>query len=523
MKMIMTESRRIILNTLATYGRTMFALTLGLFSSRWVLQGLGKNDLGLFGIVGSLIVVIGLLNTVLRIAVSRYYAYTIGQARKMPTEEGRELMMQWFNAAFSLHVIFPAVLLAIGYPIGVYAIHHWLVIPPERITACIWILRISVLAAFINMCAAPFLALYSAYQLIAELSIFGIIQTVLTFGFVYSMLSYSGDRLIYYGIGTAGISCLILGIQVTRAICHFDACRFRFRYFFDWQRFRTLFAYASWELFSCLGDMLRSQGATFVINRHFGLGVNAAYGIANQVSSYTTSLSSAMIGALAPAVTSAEGSGDRARMINLSFQCCKFGALMILVFCIPLISEMDEVLHLWLVNPPEWTNVFCRCILFAFVIHKLGWGHHLAISAHGKIGLYHFCIGTTSAMTLCFMLLLIACGYGVASIGYGFIVSFLTLTIERVLFARQLIGMSLRIWILHVVFPVTFVAALSYALASCTRLVFNPSFLRVCLTTFVSGVVLCGMSWRFVLCLEEREFILAGVRKIWKRFLRKGT
>ena len=516
--MVMTESRRIILNTLATYGRTMFSLALGLFSSRWVFQGLGKIDLGLFGIVGSLIVVIGLLNTVLRIAVSRYYAFTIGQARKMPVEEGRELMTQWFNAAFSLHVIFPAVLLTIGYPIGMYAIHHWLVIPPERMTACIWIFRISVLTAFINMSTAPFLALYSAYQLISELSIFGVIQTVLSFGFVYSMLSYSGDRLIYYGIGTAFISCLILGIQVVRAICHFDACRFRFRYFFDWRKFRSLFAYASWELFSCLGDMFRSQGAAFVINRHFGLGVNAAYGIANQVSSYTTSLSSAMIGALSPAITSAEGSGDRIRMLNLSFQCCKFGSLMILVFCIPLIIEMDEVLHLWLVNPPEWTNVFCRCILFAFVIHKLGWGHHLAISAHGKIGLYHFCIGTTSAMTLCFMLVLIACGYGVASIGYGFIASFLALTIERVLFARQLIGMSLRIWIAHVVLPVAFAAVTSYVLASCTRLVLSPSFLRVCLTTFISLVVLCSISWRFVLCSEEREFVLSGLYKVFKKF-----
>ena len=516
--MIMTESRRIVLNTLATYGRTIFALALGLFSSRWVLQGLGKNDLGLFGIVGSLIVVIGLLNTVLRIAVSRYYAFTIGQARKMSPEEGREQVMQWFNAAFSLHVIFPAVLLSIGYPIGVYAIRNWLVIPPERITACVWIFRISVLTAFVNMSTAPFLALYSAYQLIAELSIFGVVQAVLTFGFVRSMLSYSGDRLIYYSVGTAIISCLILGIQVMRAIFHFDACRFRFRYFFNWRKTRSLFAYASWELFSCLGDMLRSQGAAFVINRNFGLGVNAAYGIANQVSSHATSLSSAMIGALTPAVTSAEGAGDRERTIKLSLQCCKFGSLMILIFCIPLIIEMDEVLHLWLVNPPEWTSFFCRCILFAFVIHKLGWGHHLAIAAHGKIGLYHFCIGTTSAMTLSFMLVLIAVGYGAASIGYGFIVSFIALTIERVLFARQLIGMSLRIWIVHVVLPVAFAAVSSYALASCTQLVLFPSFLRVCLTTLISLTVLSSLSWRFVLCPEEREFVLSGLHKVFKKF-----
>ena len=52
----MTTSQRILFNALASYGRTMFAMLLGLFSSRWVLASLGSIDYGLMAVVGSLIV-----------------------------------------------------------------------------------------------------------------------------------------------------------------------------------------------------------------------------------------------------------------------------------------------------------------------------------------------------------------------------------------------------------------------------------------------------------------------------------
>ena len=66
----MTANSRIILNFIATYGRSVYALLLGLFSARWILGALGKSDFGLFGVVGSIIIVIGFLNGVLGGAVS---------------------------------------------------------------------------------------------------------------------------------------------------------------------------------------------------------------------------------------------------------------------------------------------------------------------------------------------------------------------------------------------------------------------------------------------------------------------
>ena len=43
----MTANRRIFLNIVATYGRSLYALVIGLFCGRWTLTTLGEMDCGL--------------------------------------------------------------------------------------------------------------------------------------------------------------------------------------------------------------------------------------------------------------------------------------------------------------------------------------------------------------------------------------------------------------------------------------------------------------------------------------------
>ena len=45
----MTPNRRIFLNIVATYGRSLYALVIGLFCGRWTLRTLGEADCGLMG------------------------------------------------------------------------------------------------------------------------------------------------------------------------------------------------------------------------------------------------------------------------------------------------------------------------------------------------------------------------------------------------------------------------------------------------------------------------------------------
>ena len=52
----MSPNRRILLNIVATYGRSLYALVCGLFISRWVLA-LGKSEFGVCGVVGGMMVI----------------------------------------------------------------------------------------------------------------------------------------------------------------------------------------------------------------------------------------------------------------------------------------------------------------------------------------------------------------------------------------------------------------------------------------------------------------------------------
>ena len=103
-------------------------MVVSLFSARWVLEALGQSDFGLYGVVGSVILIITFLNGGLSVGVGRFYAYSIGRGHHLP-EEAVEDLKYWFNTAFSIHLVLPFIVILIGWPVGEYAIYNWLTIP----------------------------------------------------------------------------------------------------------------------------------------------------------------------------------------------------------------------------------------------------------------------------------------------------------------------------------------------------------------------------------------------------------
>ena len=78
----MTSNKRIFLNIIVTYGRSLFVLVCGLFTSRWVLAALGKTDFDLYGVVGGMMGFIVFPNTLLNVVTGRFYEYAEGLVQK---------------------------------------------------------------------------------------------------------------------------------------------------------------------------------------------------------------------------------------------------------------------------------------------------------------------------------------------------------------------------------------------------------------------------------------------------------
>ena len=515
----MTESKRIIFNTTATYARSVYALLLGLFSSRWVFNALGERDMGLFGVVGSMIALVVFFNNVMSAAVSRFYAFSIGEAKVLKDESMEaDHVGQWFNVAFTTHTLLPLLLIAVGYPFGAHAIRNgWIVVPPDRIDACLWVFRCSMFSAFIAMVSVPYLAMYRAYQMIAELSFWGLLSTTVMFAIAYWLPRYEGDRLVMFASLSTITPLCITSAQIYRARRHFRACRIRVREMFSRDKFKAMLGYVAWDFWGCLGDLIRQNGTAFVINRNFPPAMNAAYSVSAQVNGHTTALSSAMLGALTPAVTTAEGAGDHEKAKGLAYRSCKFGAVLILLFAIPLVIEIDEVLRLWLVHPPEAAATICSFVLASLICHKLGLGLHLMIIAKGRIAVYQFVAGAVSAFAVVLAWVFVRNGFGAVGIGLAFLLDFAALTGVRLVFARRLVAMSAMCWVKDVLFPVALYCVFVSGVGILPRIFLRGSFGRVCLTSSLCLLVGCGAGYLFLCSAEEKLY----VRNIFASRLRR--
>jgi len=510
---MMNPSRRIILNTIATYSRSVFSVFLALFSSRWVLNALGQSDFGLYSLVSAIVILIVFLNSVMATSVARFFAYSIGQGD--PGE-----VKSWFNVAFSIHLCFAVILGLIGWVLGDSVITHVLNIPIDRMSICLFVFRISLITAFFCMISVPYVAMFQAKQRISELAFWGLLQTFLSFSLAYLLRNASGDRLLFYAVGMGSIILFNNLIQIIRAMVVFPECKINLRQWFNIKKAKRVFSFAVWYLIGSLGSVGRNQGSAILLNVYFGPIANAAYGIANQVSTQVNQLSAAMIGAFSPEIIATEGRGDRSGMLLMSMRASKFGTILVLFFAIPLMVEMENVLRLWLRTPPPGTATFCRWILATYLIDRLSTGYMLAVSAHGKIAAYQATVGVSLVLTLPLAWIFLKLGFAPTSIGIAFVVGITVCSFGRVFWGRYLFGVSIKRWFLEVVLPSSLVAFSGGLAAWIPTWILPPSLLRFALSASASISVALITAYKFGLDDAERGLAKRIISRLHGRMAR---
>ena len=509
----MTSTRRIILNALATYGQSLVRLLAGFFSIRWVLAALGQSDFGLYCVVGSLITFITFFNSILSVSNARYYAYSIGMGKNMTPDAAREDLSRWFNTALSIHVVVPAILLLVGYPVGEYAIRHWLNIPDGRLVACVWVFRLASVTAFVSMSSVPFLAMYTAKQYIAVRAGFGIVSTVMNLVFAYCLLHVPGDKLLWYASYMMVISAGLPFVQVLLALRCFPECRPRLSLWGDWKRIRSLFSYAGWIAFGGGGgSLIGLQGSTLVTNHYFGTVINSSYGIAGTLSGHTQTLSNSLMGALSPAVTTREGGGDRAGTLRLADRTGKFGAFLILLFAVPMMLEMKSLLMLWLGRIPDYVVPICCLGLAASVIEKFTLGFQMAIAATGRVALWQLTGGVLNVLIFPMAWLLAAVGIGPVSASIAIALCPCCTFWTNLYFAHRILGADVFSYLRHSVLPTMAVTVLSIGAGVVSIWAFPMVWWRIGVTTIFCLSVMLPLSFYFVLSMEERLFLTTKLK-----------
>lgn len=517
--MVITENRRIFLNVVFTYGRSLLTIVGTLFISRWVLMALGQIDYGLFGVIGGMIVFIQFVNNVLAGATARFYAFSIGEAKKN-IEQGLENCRKWFNTALTIHTILPLCLIIIGYPIGKWAVFNWLTIPPDRIQSCLWVWRFTCFSSFIAMINVPFMAMFTAKQYIVELTIYSMATTILNIIFAYFMATHPGEWLTEYALWMCAMSVVPQIIICIRANCIFKECKIVWKYLGNLSCLKKLGSYAGWQFFGVFCAILRVQGISLLINKFFGPKVNASMQIAHQVNGGTSSLASALLKAFSPAITTACGAKDYKRMTTLAFGACKFSTLLALVFILPVALELPEIIKIWLKTPPQFTIGLCYLMLIYYICDVWTTGNMIVVNASGKVKQYQITLSAISIFTLPVAMLVVYLGGKVYAIGIVLIFAIILNSAGRIYFAQKLLNMSAVRWIKEVMIPIIFTIIVCCAIGWLPHLWFKTGILRIAITIFVVEIVFFPFSWFFVLTLEEKQFISLKLKNViykWKK------
>ena len=122
-----------------------------------------------------------------------------------------------------------------------------------------------------------------------------------------------------------------------------------------------------------------------LINLFFGLAVNAAYAIANQVSAVINSFVINIKQPMIPQMMSAYGAGDKQNMHKLIFTGTKITCILLLMLSLPVIFEISPLLTLWLKEPPMYADKLSILVLININISSFTYFLYQGVHATGNI------------------------------------------------------------------------------------------------------------------------------------------
>lgn len=506
----MSSLNRIILNIIVSYGREIIAVLCGIFTSRWMLEILGIKVYGLVGVICGMMTFMTFFNNFFAGAIARYFGISVGFTKIAGKEkEGLEECRRWFNMALLIHSIVPLILIVIGYPIGIWAIRNWLVIPPEHVEDCVFLFHFVCISCFIGMVNIPFSAMYIAKQRIAELTIYSIIGSLYNVGILYWMVTHPDNWIRPYFVLSYGQGILFQLIICVRAAITFPECKFVKAYLWDGKRFFELLKFSGIQLFGNLGELLRTQGLNLLINKMFGPTMNATTGLAGTVSGHSTKLEGALMTSMAPVINNLAGAKDYKKMLEMTYRSCRISLFFALILILPLSIELKAVLTLWLKTLPDLL-VPATYLTFAIaVVMTTTRGVGIAVTAVGKIVKYYIFLGSTNMLLIPILWCIISlCDAGYLFVFYIMLAIKITTCTWSVFIAKQLIGFSPVVWFKRCLFPVFTVATITLAAAFSVKYFCHWNDIARILTLCpLTGIIFLTLSYFFVLKENEKKLI----------------
>ncbi|MCM1309668.1 MAG: lipopolysaccharide biosynthesis protein [Bacteroides sp.] len=499
------NNKRILNNTLMLYFRMGVTMIVSLYTSRLNLKYLGIDNFGIWSVVGNVIVMVSFINGPLASATQRFINVAIGK-------RNNNSIKKIFNESLIINAIIGIGLLIILESLGVWFLNSQLTIPIDKIDAANVVYQIVLISFLLGIIRTPFDAIIIAYERFNFYALMGILEVVMKLAIVW-LLPYApyGETLIFFAI--LNLSTVIISTVVYVWYCRKHYTIARFQWIWEKPLLKELLSFSGWSTFGSFATVMSSQGLSVLFNIFFGLAVNAAIGITNQVVNAINMFISNFQTAFRPQIVKTYAANERQSTFKLMCLSSKVSCYLIFLLGFPIALNIDYILSIWLTEIPPFTGVFCQLAIFAAIFEAIGAPLWMIVQADGHIKSYQIVISSTYLLIVCVSYMLFKFGFEPY---WAFIVKCLmavSALLIRIFYVKYLSNYSIRAMINYMYLPEFIVLGLSPILAFLVwKMIDTSSLLQFIASTIVFIITYIPIVWYLGITRRQRSLIKSKVK-----------
>ena len=476
----------------------MFLLMgISLYTSRLVLNTLGFEDYGIYNIVGGVIVLFGFISSALTGATRRFLNFSLGKHDELEAKST-------FSTCFSIHVLIAILIFILGETIGLWFLNTSLNIPENRLYTANWVYQFSIVSTCIGIIGIPFDSTIVAYEKMSIYAYISIVEGILKLLTVFLLIDSPFDKLIYYACLILCISILISGFKWVYCIKRFSICLIRLN--FEGKAFKEILSFSGWSLFGQIAYIGSTTGLNMIINIFFGVILNAAMGIAQQVNSAIYNFVSNFQVAFNPQLVQSYSSGDMESHRKLISRSSRLSYYLLFIIALPILVNTNFILQLWLTDVPDKTVIFTQLIIIFSLLEAIGAPLWMSMQAIGRIKIYQIVISSINILNLPLAYLSLEYQSSAESIFYIKIILGVVMYIFRISYILPKIQYSITKYFRGVLFPSLFVTIISGVGVYIVSL-YTVELYKFIFTT-ITSILFCILTIYFIgISKEERNKI----------------
>ena len=500
---ISSNSSLVARNTVMLTFRMLLLLLIGLYTSRVIIHALGQDDYGLYNAVASFVTLFTMVTNAISMAVSRFLAFELGSGNTAK-------LSRVFSTSVVIQLIFCGILLLLTETFGLWYVHHVMNIPDGRTTAAVWVLQCSMGVLMLSLLSVPYNATIIAHERMSAFAYISILEAVLKLGVALLIGFTSSDKLKAYALLMLAVALIVRCTYAFYCRSHFEESRSRMS--FDKSLLHEMTGFAGWNLLGSGAYVVNTHGVNQLVNVFFGVGVNAARGVALQIETIVRQFVSNFLTAINPQITKSYAGGDVGRSFRLVNKGAKFAFLIVWTIALPLCFEADLLLDIWLGHVvPAYSALFVKLSVFVALVDMLCAPAVTLELATGDIKKFYLIVGALTLLVLPISWVLFALG-GAPQVSYWvFLIVYVVVDIAKLLVLSGQTGFDLRAFAREVLLPAVLVALVSLPAAwAAARLVADPLWRLLAVLAASTAAILAG-SWLFALTPGEKAFVLERI------------